>query len=253
MDSTSRSSSIKANLCKLLASKSTRSSYALNHQKKLTKSRWSCSSLSTATSSSFDQPANCSLTRLSEEPHDTCNALHRLSLSKSSDLLAGPEPQASKAVVEAPACRPLPPPPQPPQRPSPSACQASVAQQATTNGTRVVLRDKPTTAAKQQRPKSECIMANPVVVHMRNRRGTGRSAARHSTIEVDRLLLLLRSLMYWGAACLAAAGSPLAVWSAGGVRAPRSSGRRLLCYGVQGLQQVSRALTWGDWTATLCL
>lgn len=66
-----RSASIRSNICKLLNTKGSRSSYVLNPNPK---SRWSCSSLSTSSSSPFDGHTNCSLTRLSEEVIEETNA-----------------------------------------------------------------------------------------------------------------------------------------------------------------------------------
>ena len=225
-----RSSAIKANLCKLLSAKSTRSSYALNPHKKLTKSRWSCSSLSTATSSSFDQPTNCSLTRLTEE-QDTLHALHRLSLSKSSDLLSFPASDSVTLRQEA----------QPSRMPDgasegmhvPVTCSSSAAAAAAKSG-KVTLRER--TGAKQPRPKSECVLQNPAV-QIRNRKVV-KSANRHSTIEVSRRPFAPAANRVRDS-CHLDAGKESAVWSTGGLRASGSSWRRFLCNRLQRLQQVS--------------
>ena len=176
-----RSSSIKANLCKLLSGKATRSSYALNSKKKLTKSGWSCSSLSTA--SSFDHPTNCSLTRLTEE-HDPSRVMRNLSLSKSSDLIAASISQDSSHD------------PNPTDEGKVGIRRFSVTNTDQDDAAKchvkrhpvaalsdnVVMRDKTGTgSAKQQRPKSEYTFSNPV--QMRGRR-VNRGTARHSTFEV---------------------------------------------------------------------
>lgn len=184
----SRSSSIKASLSKILSTKSTRSSYVLN--KKLTRSRWSCSSLSAVTSSSpFDQSTNCSLTKLTEEDEPT-RIMRNLSLSKSSDLLAAsisPQDRVQNSVVESktkgwatglsavtdglyprgPATK----------------CQINPMPGIDRLNDGVVRRDKTSGCGKQQpRPKSECILSN-CSVQMRSRK-LNRSSNRHSTIEV---------------------------------------------------------------------
>lgn len=181
-----RSSSIKASLCKLLSTKSTRSSYVLNSNKKLTRSRWSCSSLSAVTHSSpLDQSTNCSLTKLTEEDEPT-RILRNLSLSKSSDLLAASissQDRVQNPVFEkatkgwtsglpgaADIC------------PRDSSTKSHVTAVPAQNQS-VVRRDKTTLSGRQMRPKSECILTN-TSVQLRARK-VNRSNVRHSTVEVN--------------------------------------------------------------------
>lgn len=179
-----RSSSIKANLCKLLAGKGTRSSYALNSKKKLTKSGWSCSSLSTATS--FDHAAtNCSLTRLTEE-YDPSNTMRNLSLSKSSDLIEDLKSESSfkpnqvqdgrAAISSLPATDTN-------SNQDEAAMFQAKRHPAALLSDKVIMREKSSASGgRQQRPKSEYTVSNPVV-QMRSHR-PNKSTTRHSTFEV---------------------------------------------------------------------
>lgn len=183
-----RSSSIKANLCKLLTGKATRSSYALNSKRKLTKSGWSCSSLSTVANSAFDHPANCSLTRLTEE-HDPSRAMRNLSLSKSSDLIAASisSPDGCHSDTRQTHQQKV-------RITSVPVANSDCSQEAANNchvktiplavlSEKVVMRDKNgISSSMQHRPKSEYTISNPVAP-MRGRR-VNRANAR-STIEVS--------------------------------------------------------------------
>lgn len=177
-----RSSSIKNNICKLFATKSNRSSYALNPKKKsLTRSRFSCSALSAVAGTDCDLSLNRSLTRLPEEG-EPLKALQSLSISRSNEEVTADFVSRQNGRQDCPDRGPHV--SQHPAAKGSGATQSYTSLRSNNTVTKdnnVVLRNK--TCSQNARPKSECFFGD-TGVRLREHKPK-RGAERFSTFEVS--------------------------------------------------------------------